>query len=402
LRATIKIVGNAAPTYSDPDVGDYHRIMLPGTYTLEVSATGHVTEVLHDVVVPTSGPAVRRDVALAPLDVDLQESSYQIPPGTAGGSLTPGAVTDFAVILRNLGSYASNVSGILQPISWYATAPRSSATYPAIAVGASARSNAPHYSVSLSPDTPAGNKVGFVVRWSASSRTGASEPFFVPAGARTCTTVASTGGAIPVPDRDTRSSSISFASQLEIEEVNAYVNITHPYKGDLVVTLVSPSGTPVVLHDRTGGSGANIAGWYDSQITPAESLYRFAGEASSGSWTLKVTDAVPVNTGTLNNWSLEVCGRPFEARPPEMMLRAVTRSANKVVLDWWPYPGLTSYKVYRGTDVRAAASFTDVTAQDPNPADTLFEDSTAAAPLLSYIITGVSPRGEGPWGHYGR
>ena len=72
------------------------------------------------------------------------------------------------------------------------------------------------------------------------------------------------------------------------------------------------------------------------------------------------------------------------------------------MLDWWPYPGLTGYRVYRGTDPVSASSFADVTSSDPNAADTRYEDATAASPLLMYLVTGVSPRGESPWGHYGQ
>ena len=41
-------------------MGDYHRFMLPGLYTLEISAPGYVTSVLSNVPVGV-GSAVRRD-----------------------------------------------------------------------------------------------------------------------------------------------------------------------------------------------------------------------------------------------------------------------------------------------------------------------------------------------------
>ena len=402
LKATIKVAGNAQPSYGDPDAGDYHRILLPGTYTIEVSAAGHVTALLNNVVVVPGGPATRRDVALQPSTINLQPSNFRVLDGTGGNTfLDPGETTDFSVILRNLGGYASNVTGTLVPIGQYATVNRASAAWPAIAVGASAQCLSPYFNVSLSPLTPAGSKIGFVVRWSASSKTGTTDPFFVPAGARTCTTVASTGAAVSIPDRASASLNVSFPASMEIDEVNVYANVTHPYTGDLTVAVTSPAGTPVTLHNHTGGSADNVIGWYDSQLAPAEPLSRFAGESSSGTWTMKVTDTIPVNTGTLNSWSLEVCGRPLEARPPEMSLRSVTKSAGKVVVDWWPYPGLNSYKVYRASSASAAASFSNVTPSDPNPADTRFEDASAGA-LYYYLITGVSPRGESPWGHYGQ
>ena len=116
---------------------------------------------------------------------------------------------------------------------------------------------------------------------------------------------------------------------------------------------------------------------------------------------MKVTDTISVNTGTLNSWSLEVCGRPLEVSPSGDEPQLVTKSAGKVVVDWWPYPGLNSYKVYRASSASAAASFANVTPSDPNPTDTRFEDASAGA-LYYYLITGVSPRGESPWGHYGQ
>lgn len=399
LRTTLKVQGNLQPSYGDPDAGDYHRLIMPGTYNLEISAPGHVTELLNNFVVPV-GPAARRDIALEPTQTDLQPVSYTILD-SGNGFLDAGETTDMAVVLRNTGAYATNPSGVLIPIGYSTTVPRNTATYPAIAVGASAQSKSPHYQVSLSPSAPAGTKAGFVVKWTASGRSGVSEPFFVPAGARTCTTVSSTGGALPVPDRTTKTWALTFTNAVDVDEVNCYVNITHPYKSDLVVTLVSPSGTPVALHDHTGGSGANIVGWYDSQIAPYEPLSRFNGEAANGTWTLKVTDTVPANSGTINSWQLEVCGRPLEARPPEMTLRSVTKRAGKVVLEWWPYPGLTSYRVYRGTNPASAASFANVTGEDPITTDTTFEDAGTGA-LSLYLITGVSPRGESAWGAYGR
>ena len=40
--ATIRVDANGLQAYSDPDVGDYHRLLLPGTYAIEVSAPGFV------------------------------------------------------------------------------------------------------------------------------------------------------------------------------------------------------------------------------------------------------------------------------------------------------------------------------------------------------------------------
>ncbi|SFQ97147.1 Serine protease, subtilisin family [Lentzea waywayandensis] len=75
------------------------------------------------------------------------------------------------------------------------------------------------------------------------------------------------------------------------------VSITHTYKGDLVVDLIAPDGTVVNLHNRSGGSADNINETYTKNLS---------GEAANGTWTLRVRDAAFLDSGTLNNWTLDV------------------------------------------------------------------------------------------------
>lgn len=63
LSAIIEIQGIDYKVYTDPDVGDYHRILLPGTYTLNVSAPGHQDAIIENVNVVT-GTAVRLDIGM--------------------------------------------------------------------------------------------------------------------------------------------------------------------------------------------------------------------------------------------------------------------------------------------------------------------------------------------------
>ncbi len=62
LAATVQVVGRDHNVYTDPDVGDYHRMLLPGSYQLRFTATG-----FDPLVVPVTvaaGAATRLDVAL--------------------------------------------------------------------------------------------------------------------------------------------------------------------------------------------------------------------------------------------------------------------------------------------------------------------------------------------------
>lgn len=69
LWAQITVTGNAQPVFTDPDVGDYRRMLLPGTYTLRYEADGYVPFTVSNISV-TDGDATRVDVTLGTPDVD--------------------------------------------------------------------------------------------------------------------------------------------------------------------------------------------------------------------------------------------------------------------------------------------------------------------------------------------
>ncbi len=65
LAATVEIVGRDHEIYTDPDVGDYHRMLLPGTYDLTFTADGY-DPLFGEGVVVYSGDATRLDVEFWP------------------------------------------------------------------------------------------------------------------------------------------------------------------------------------------------------------------------------------------------------------------------------------------------------------------------------------------------
>lgn len=392
IRASVAVSGLAFPSWSDPAVGDFHRVLLPGRYDLTVSAPGYASAVVRDVDVEAGLPATRADLSLWPLDVRLDaESSRWIDGGD--GVAAAGETADLAVTLRDLGAAATGIAARLVPTTPFAVVERDTASFPDLATGAAAESIAPHFSAAVDPSVPPGHALGFAVEWSADPGSGTAGPFFLPVGGATCQTVASADVPRSILDRSTASSTLSFPTVESIASARVRVDITHPYIGDLHVKVVTPRGTPVALHARTGGSADNIVGWFPTDRPSAEPLARISAEDAAGTWTLVVNDGVPANTGTLNGWSLEICGRPIEAQTPEMVFRSVARSGSGAALTWWPYPGVTSYRVYRSTTPAARATFTDVTAQDPDPTDTSFDDPSSA-PVVFYLVTGVGPAGE--------
>jgi len=63
LAATITVSGRDHEIYTDPDVGDYHRMLLPGTYALTFTAGGY-DPVVESGVVVDSGGATLLDVQM--------------------------------------------------------------------------------------------------------------------------------------------------------------------------------------------------------------------------------------------------------------------------------------------------------------------------------------------------
>lgn len=110
--------------------------------------------------------------------------------------------------------------------------------------------------------------------------------------------------AITLPDNDANgiSSIISVSNSGTVFGVDAAVNITHSWRGDLLVTLVSPTGTEHVLHNRTGSS--------EDDLVQSWQLDLFNGEQMQGDWTLTVSDNAALDTGTLNSWSLTITALP--------------------------------------------------------------------------------------------
>ncbi|MEK7866158.1 MAG: proprotein convertase P-domain-containing protein [Planctomycetota bacterium] len=120
---------------------------------------------------------------------------------------------------------------------------------------------------------------------------------------------------LSIPDSGSTTSTIAIAENLAITEVNAYVLIRHTYVGDLVVSLRSPGGTTVTLHNRTGADGDDIVGWYDTTLSPAQALSAFNGQSSAGTWTLTMADQEAQDVGTLDLWKIEIAGTAQQPAP---------------------------------------------------------------------------------------
>ena len=119
----------------------------------------------------------------------------------------------------------------------------------------------------------------------------------------------STGEASPnleIPDNSSQgvSSAISISESGVVEDLEVSVDIVHTYIGDLVVELVAPSGQSAILHNRSGRGKDNLKMVYDRKAATA--LETLVGQEVNGNWLLKIRDLAPIDTGTLEKWTLKI------------------------------------------------------------------------------------------------
>jgi carboxypeptidase D len=86
VAASVRVDGYPHQVFSDPTVGDYHRTLPPGIYSLLLDAPGYIPRRISNVIV-TDGPATRLDVALEPAStrfaaqINFQPVATIIPAG---------------------------------------------------------------------------------------------------------------------------------------------------------------------------------------------------------------------------------------------------------------------------------------------------------------------------------
>jgi subtilisin-like proprotein convertase family protein len=124
-------------------------------------------------------------------------------------------------------------------------------------------------------------------------------------GGGTCIngTFNATGLPLAIPDNNATgiTSNLAVTGNGTVSSLALSLNISHTYRGDLVVTLVSPGGTQFVVSNRAGGSADNL-------VLTNSAVTAFAGQVAAGTWRLQVQDRAGADVGTLNSWSLTIVG----------------------------------------------------------------------------------------------
>ena len=130
-------------------------------------------------------------------------------------------------------------------------------------------------------------------------------------------------------DNQTITSTLNVAEEGLINDLNVTVNIEHTYLGDLIVSLVGPDGTEVVLANQVGGGSEDFENTtfddsaetsisdgqapFTGTFAPQQPLSNFEGLNMYGDWILNVEDVYNQDTGTLIDWTLNICSDDFMA-----------------------------------------------------------------------------------------
>jgi subtilisin-like proprotein convertase family protein len=253
-------------------------------------------------------------------------------PATGDGDafLEPGETANLTVPVTNEGdAAAAQVSLQVSTTTPGVTVTPARKSYGRIPAGAT--TTATPFTLSLAPtfvaDTPIALhfKVSFV---------GAYSPQTGDGSVVTGRTVSFAGPAVAIPDDDPAGADVHLTVSgvgaagkvtfsIDGTDCGGSVGLSHTFVGDLVGTLISPTGTRVTLFSRGGGSGRNIcqalftddatasfnnATFSQAPFTgswkPATPLSALSGQNANGTWTFHVEDQALLDSGTINAVSL--------------------------------------------------------------------------------------------------
>lgn len=135
---------------------------------------------------------------------------------------------------------------------------------------------------------------------------------------------------IAIPDNTTNGVVITLpvaGSNVRLEHVNLLVDIQHPVRGDLEITLTSPSGMTSRLANRHFDTNPDYAGWTFMTV-------HNWGEVGDGNWIVRINDRNQGNGGILQTLRLELLGtftniNQVATNPPTIVTQPKSRTVTQ-------------------------------------------------------------------------
>ncbi|NQY06669.1 MAG: proprotein convertase P-domain-containing protein [Flavobacteriaceae bacterium] len=193
-----------------------------------------------------------------------------------------------------------------------------------------------------------------------------------------CTSVTAPG-PVAIVDNATVFSVAGFADNLSIDDVNVTLNINHTWVSDMNIVLTSRSGTTANIISAQCGADDNVDAVFDDAgvalacaggpptitgtVIPEEAFSVFNGEESAGDWTLSVEDTAAGDNGSINDFTIEVCGDCVVTTVDPLVLTSPLDGQGGVVianLAWDALTGVGLYNLQIATDAGFASIVEDV------------------------------------------
>jgi len=153
---------------------------------------------------------------------------------------------------------------------------------------------------------PIKGKWTLLVQDLAAADTGRLESWSLEIGVAGAPSLVEDATAVAIPDDDPAGivRELEVTSGDAIRDVTVAVDVTHPWIGDLRVTLQPPGAAALTLHDRAGGSADNLIRSWSS--IDHSGLRALRGRSGGGVWRLHVADLAQRDKGKLNRWTLRI------------------------------------------------------------------------------------------------
>jgi hypothetical protein len=169
---------DSARVFTDPDVGDYHRMIEAGTWDLMFSSPGYVSKIVNGVAAVDS-TVTYLDVQLAPLTDDPVLTVYDDDIGL----VDPGDdVSFYLTLINNGGGNGVNVTAALSTSDLYVTVTQDNSAYPTILAEGGTGISLSAYQFLVSSSCPGMHEVTFQVDIFADGTPHATDYFTIVVG----------------------------------------------------------------------------------------------------------------------------------------------------------------------------------------------------------------------------
>ena len=310
-----------------------------GSVTLQVLNTTAANLGIYNIVVTaTSGTTIKTmNFYLSLIDGDFFPASLSSPANNTTG-LNPANLTFNWLNDPNATSYDIQISTVSSFATTIVEANVSTNSYTATNLPSSTTL---YWRVRPKNNACAGNYSSFFTFSTifCGQSVSSNVPVIIPA------TVATVSSTLTIPTNQ----------NVVIEKITATLNISHSWINDLIVTLISPTGTQIQLMNQECPSSSlyqNATVTFDDLgaavacsttppalngiLQPQQPLSGFNGQNSQGVWTLQVQDLFNQDGGAINSWSITICS----ANPP------LTLDENQVVgFSMYPNPTKGSFTI---------------------------------------------------------